>query len=215
MDSQSTPQPPLPGIPARCAGRPTSGGLVVPYVAFTHNGHVTFGALAAERTLKAFSGMLCQICEQPLGELLYVIVRPADAANGYSPEPALHPECLPYTAAHCPMLNGSATRYRTRPVLATHPAGRPCNDPACPCPAAPTDHAQRARSGQLAEQYEAWMIRASAYRLTPRDDRPSLPAGISLDVPILRKRLLRKAALPPQAQRYMDMLRDLLDLGEA
>ncbi|MEU1273623.1 cell envelope biogenesis protein OmpA [Streptomyces sp. NPDC005799] len=200
--------PHTPAIPSRCAQRPTAGGLVVPYVAFTHNGHATFGALDAERARTAFTEKLCQICGQPLNERAYVIVRPADEITGHSPEPALHPECLPYTAAHCPMLNGTALRYRELPVLATHPAGRACTDAACPCPAEP-GHNHQARSGQLAEQYEAWMITACDYRLVFHDERPQAPVGISLAVPILRKRLLRKAALPPEAQRYLQLLQGL------
>lgn len=211
--------PPQHGIPARCTHRPTAGGLVIPWVAFTHDGHVTFGALDAERTRTAFTAMLCQICGCPLDERAFVIVRPPDEANGYSPEPALHPECLPYTAAHCPMLNGTATRYRRRPVMATHPAGRPCSDPGCPCPVSPGEGQSSARSGQLAEQYEAWMIRTSACQLVLSADRPtaaahsegpsSTPIGISLAVPILRKRLLRTAALSAEAQRALDLLRTL------
>ncbi|MGI5397055.1 hypothetical protein [Streptomyces sp. CA-251251] len=99
----------------------------------------------AERALTALLRRLCQICGQPLDERCYLIVRPADVVRGCSPEPALHPECLPYTAAHCPMLNGTATHYRRRPVLAGHPAGRPCTDPSCPCPSrSPTKATPRA-----------------------------------------------------------------------
>ncbi|KUN57293.1 cell envelope biogenesis protein OmpA [Streptomyces canus] len=188
-------------------------------MAFTHDGHVTFGAPDAGRTRTAFTAMPCQICGQPLDERAFVIVRPTDEANGYSPEPALHPECLPYTAAHCPMLNGTATRYRRRPVMATHPAGRPCSDPACPYPAYSGESQSPARSGQLAERYEAWMLRTSDYQLVLSGDRSTAgaqadnpsntPVGISLGVAILRKRLLRKAALPPEAQRALDLLRAL------
>ncbi|WP_185806366.1 hypothetical protein [Streptomyces sp. RP5T] len=45
--------PRTPAIPARRAHRPTAGGLVIPYAAFTHNGHATFGALDAERARTA------------------------------------------------------------------------------------------------------------------------------------------------------------------
>ncbi len=91
-------------IPQRCACRPLAGGLVVPWVSLVHGGHAAFGSLDAERALAAFLRRLCQICGQPLDERCYLIVRPADVVQGCSPEPALHPECLPYTAAHCPML---------------------------------------------------------------------------------------------------------------
>ncbi|ONK13256.1 cell envelope biogenesis protein OmpA [Streptomyces sp. MP131-18] len=201
------------GIPVRCAHRPTSGGLVVPAVSLVHNGHAVFGNLDAARVREAFRHRLCQICAQPLTERLYVIVRPADEANGRSVEPALHPECLRYAHAQCPVLNGSATHYRDRSVLATHPAFRPCGDPTCPYPdKVKPGKDEAARRGQLVERYEAWMIALEHYRLVPGKDNPSAPAGIALDVPVLRKRLLRQAALPPEAEALLGQLRALLDL---
>ena len=92
-----------PAIPVRCLARPLAGGLVVPYVSLIHNGHAVFGSLDADRAHRAFLQHLCQICAQPLQERFFVIVRPADQQQGYSPEPALHPECQPYAAANCPM----------------------------------------------------------------------------------------------------------------
>lgn len=89
-------------VPQRCARRPLSGGLVVPWVSLIHGGHAAFGSLDTDRARTAFLRRLCQICGQFLDERCYLIVRPADAAR-HSPEPALHPECLPYAAAHCPM----------------------------------------------------------------------------------------------------------------
>ncbi|MGW5657202.1 cell envelope biogenesis protein OmpA [Streptomyces humi] len=202
-------------IPRRCAGRPLAGGLVVPWVSLIHGGHAVFGSLDADRTRTAFLVRLCQICSQPLDERCYLIVRPADAERGCSPEPALHPECLPYTAEHCPMLNGAAARYRSRPVLATHPAGRPCADPGCPCPSLKADKGHAARSGSPADRYEAWMIHTVAYQLVPHQDEPGLPAGISLNVPILRKRLLREAALPPGHAALLDLLHNALGLEDS
>ena len=144
-----------PAIPVRCLAQPLAGGLVVPWVSLIHNGHADFGSLDADRARRAFLQHLCQICAQPFQKRFFVIVRPADQQQGYSPEPALHPECQPYTAANCPMLNGTATHYRSRPVLATHPAGRPCTDPSCPCPELTPDQGHSARNGRPAEQYEA------------------------------------------------------------
>ncbi|MFJ8158517.1 cell envelope biogenesis protein OmpA [Streptomyces sp. NPDC094468] len=201
-------------VPQRCAGRPLAGGLVVPHVSLIHNGHAVFGSLDADRALAAFLQRLCQICGQRLTERCYLIVRPADEERGCSPEPALHPECLPYTAQHCPMLNGTAVRYRSSPILATHPAGRSCNDPSCPCPARTPDKGSQARRGRPADRYEAWMIHTRRYQLVPHQDEPDLPSGISLHVPILRKRLLRRAALPPSHEALLNLLRDALSLDD-
>ncbi|GAB1331782.1 cell envelope biogenesis protein OmpA [Streptomyces sennicomposti] len=198
-------------IPQRCARRPLAGGLVVPWVSLIHGGHAAFGSLDAERARTAFLHRLCQICGQHLDERCFLIVRPADVTQGCSPEPALHPECLPYAAAHCPMLNGTATHYRQRPVLASHPAGRPCTDPSCPCPSLSPDEGHAARSGSPADRYEAWMIHTRNHRLVFPPDRPDVPSGISLDVPVLRRRVLRTAQLTAEQERLMGLVRSLLD----
>jgi hypothetical protein len=198
-------------IPQRCTHRPLAGGLVVPYVTLIHDGHAAFGVLDADKARAAFRRLLCQICEQPLGERCFLLVRPADVVEGCSPEPALHPECLPYTAAHCPMLNGTRTHYRRSPVLASHPAGRPCSDPSCLCLSRTTDEGHAAHSGSPADRYEAWMIHTRNYRLVSLPDRPDVPSGISLDVPVLRKRVLRTATLSPDQQHLMDLFNALMD----
>ncbi|GGP80841.1 hypothetical protein GCM10010278_69220 [Streptomyces melanogenes] len=203
-----------PGIPVRCLHRPLFQGLVVPWVSLTHNGHTAFGSLDASRMRHAFHRRLCQICSGRLEERFFVLVRPADQGQGYSPEPALHPECLPYAAAHCPMLNGHATHYRSRPVLASHPAGRPCPDASCACPAPGADEDHTARSGQPADRYEAWMIDSRHYLLAYRQEAPDVPVGISLNVPILRKRVLREAALPADQAAVLDLLRTALGLEQ-
>ncbi|MFC0843442.1 cell envelope biogenesis protein OmpA [Streptomyces noboritoensis] len=198
-------------IPQRCAHRPLAGGLVVPWVSLIHDGHAAFGSLDAERARTTFLHGLCQICGQPLDVRCFVIVRPADVVQGHSPEPALHPECLPYTAAHCPMLTGTATHYRQHPVLASHPAGRPCTNPSCPCPSPAPDQGHAARSGQPADRYEAWMIHTRTYRLVFPPGQPDAPRGISLDVPVLRTRVLRTAHLTAEQERLMALMHDLLD----
>ncbi|MFE7077110.1 cell envelope biogenesis protein OmpA [Streptomyces sp. NPDC057620] len=198
-------------IPQRCANRPLSGGLVVPYVSLVHGGHAVFGSLDAERARTAFVRRLCQICGQPLQERCFLIVRPSDAERGISPEPALHPECLPYAAAHCPMLNGTATHYRSRAVLAEHPAGRPCTDPSCPCPSRAPDEGHSARRGAPADRFEAWMIHTRHYRLIGPEDRPGTVVGISLNVHVLRRRLLRTATLSPLQEDLLTLLRSVLD----
>ena len=121
-----------PAIPVRCLARPLAGGLVVPYVSLIHNGHAVFGSLDADRARRAFLQHLCQICAQPLQERFFVIVRPADQQQGYSPEPALHPECQPYTAANCPS--------STAPPPTTAPAR--CSPPTPRAAPAPIRHAR-------------------------------------------------------------------------
>ncbi|MCX5106954.1 hypothetical protein [Streptomyces sp. NBC_00439] len=109
------------------------------------------------------------------------------------------------------MLNGTAMQYRTRPVLTGHPASRPCPDPSCHCPVQTSDKGHSARSGRPADRYESWMISARHYRLVPHPGTGA-PVGISLNAPILRRRVLREAALPPDHASLLALLRTALDL---
>ncbi|MGW1815323.1 cell envelope biogenesis protein OmpA [Streptomyces sp. NPDC002125] len=202
-----------PAIPERCSARPRSGGLVVPYVSLIHNGHAVFGSLDRARTHQAFLDRLCQLCGDPLNERFIALVRPADAAHGYSPEPGIHPECHPYAASSCPMLNGTASRYRARSVLATHPAGRPCADPTCPCPSQTAAADSSARLGRPADRYEAWMIDSRNYRIIAAEGTKR-PVGIDVNVPILRKRILREAALGDEETKLLNLLQAALGLTD-
>ncbi|MEU1409462.1 hypothetical protein ABZ471_45845 [Streptomyces sp. NPDC005728] len=56
------------------------------------------------------------------------------------------------------------------------------------------------------------MIAARNYRLVPHQDTPGLPLGISLNVPILRKRTLREAVLPADHAALLDLLHTALEL---
>ncbi|KAF2774863.1 hypothetical protein [Streptomyces sp. OM5714] len=107
-------------------------------------------------------------------------------------------------------VNGSRTHYRRSPVLVSHPAGRPCTDPSCLCLSRTADEGHAARSGSPADRYEAWMIHTRNYQLVSLPDRPDVPSGISLDAPVLRKRVLRTATLSPDAQHLMDLWNALM-----
>jgi hypothetical protein len=96
-------------------------------------------------------------------------------------------------------------------------AGRRCTDPSCPCPCPcpcppqPPDVGHTARRGSPADRYEAWKIRTHDYRLVPLAGRPDVPSGISPGVPVLRKRVLRTAALTPEQQHLMDLWNALMN----
>ncbi|WP_226961347.1 MULTISPECIES: cell envelope biogenesis protein OmpA [Streptomyces] len=172
-----------------------------------HAGRVVFGAIDADRRRAAFVHRLCQICGEPLEERIYLLVRPMDVRAGVAPEPAVHPECLGYARQHCPMLNGDAPYYRRSPTIAGHPAGRPCDDPTCPCPdeSTPADH--DARAGAPADDWDAWMISPDHYRLQTGADGDIL--GLDLAVRVLRKRSIRRT---PRREReeVLGLLRALL-----
>ncbi|MGY4963695.1 hypothetical protein [Streptomyces sp. 900105245] len=197
-----------PAIPAACAHRPTHGGLVVPYVSFEHNGLPVFGGLNPGRRTRAFENRLCQICERPLDRWFYVLVRPQDVSVGYAPEPGLHPPCLMYSEKACPMLNGARATYRSDSVISRHPAGRPCDDPACSCPVTTSTPESLVRAGRKADDWDAWMLSADQYKL--RRDADGAPAGIQL--PSDPKRI-RRVRVSPERKRALDMVAALLDLG--
>ncbi|GGJ67982.1 hypothetical protein [Streptomyces brasiliensis] len=55
------------------------------------------------------------------------------------------------------------------------------------------------------------MIHTRNYRLVFAPDRPDAPSGITLDVPVLRRRVLRTAQLTAAQEHLMDLVRGLLD----
>ncbi|WP_258055003.1 hypothetical protein [Streptomyces sp. Ru71] len=55
------------------------------------------------------------------------------------------------------------------------------------------------------------MIHSRYHRLVFPPDRPDVPSGISLDVPVLRRRLLRTAQLTAEQERLTGLVRSLLD----
>ncbi|KOT46910.1 hypothetical protein ADK41_01245 [Streptomyces caelestis] len=182
--------------------------MVVPYVSFEHNGLPVFGGLDPGKRARAFENGLCQICESPLGRWFYVLVRPMDVSVGHAPEPGLHPPCLMYSEKACPMLNGTSATYRPGGVIAQHPAGRPCDDPACSCPAtAPTAESQ-VRAGRKADDWDAWMLSADQYEL--RRDAHSTAVGIQL--PSDPKRI-RRVRISPERERGLALITALLELG--
>lgn len=119
-----------PAIPARCAARPTVGGLVVPAISVVlANGRPVLGAVHRTKAMRCITGYLCQICEQPLTRPLVVLVSERQLSKRYSPEAALHPECAAYSMSACPMLAGTQETYRHS---GSH-IGSACSEPGCQC----------------------------------------------------------------------------------
>ncbi|CAL9327799.1 hypothetical protein SUDANB56_00009 [Streptomyces sp. enrichment culture] len=195
-------------IPQRCARRPLAGGLVVPWVSLVHGGHAAFGSLDAERALAAFLRRLCQICCQPLDERCYLIAVRPTSSRAVPPNRHSTPSACrtPPRTAPC-----STAPRRTTAAARSWPATRPDARCTCPCPSRSPDEGHTARSGSPADRYEAWMIRTRTYRLVHPPGRPDAPAGISVDVPVLRTRVLRAAALTPGQQHLMDLWNALMN----
>ncbi|MGW7570759.1 hypothetical protein ACWGJV_31365 [Streptomyces tendae] len=55
------------------------------------------------------------------------------------------------------------------------------------------------------------MIHTRNYRLVSLPERPDVPSGISLDVPVLRRGVLRTATLTPDQQHLMDLFNGLMN----
>jgi hypothetical protein len=106
-----------------------------------------------------------------------------------------------YRAPRCP--HGNDWRWCER-LRASTANGPPRSTPH-------TDEGHAARSGSPADRYEAWMIHTRNYRLVSLPERPDAPSGISLDVPILRRRVLRTATLTPDQQHLMDLWNGLMN----
>ena len=114
-----------PAIPLSLAHRPVLAGLVVPYITARRpsDGAWRFGAIDSDRQHECLHHRLCQVCGHPMREVMVFLVRFGvdgiilpDWVAAEVAEPALHPHCLAYTVAACPMLGGSMTHYRSTPV---------------------------------------------------------------------------------------------------
>ncbi|MFJ2004776.1 cell envelope biogenesis protein OmpA [Streptomyces chartreusis] len=180
--------------PARAAALPRHGGLTVPWITGWFDGRPYFGVNFPIRRIQAITHRLCQFCRQPLGRRIGLVVRPADSAVGYVDEPGMHPECLDYAVAVCPLLNGAMDQYRSAPPSVV--AGLLASTPA--------------RAGKLAEAYEAWFVTPSGYEVAYGPDMTVL--GIRLDVPVLMKRPVRAAAQPRLTDEEAALLRQVLGL---
>jgi hypothetical protein len=174
--------------------RPRHAGMAVPWITGWSDGRPWFGVNFPLRRIQAVAHRLCQLCGQPLGRRIGLVVRPADSHVGYVDEPGMHPDCLDYAIAVCPMLNGAMDRYRPEP----------------PSPVAHMIAVQPSRAGKPAEAYEAWYITPSGYEIAYGPDGTVL--GIRLDVPVLMKKPVRAAARPRLTDEHAAQLRHVLDL---
>ena len=168
--------PHVPAIPLRLAGRPTIGGLVVPWTTGrTPDGRYRFGAVDLDRHNRAMTERLCQTCGTPLEDRIVFAMRDSDLRTLTSHEPGMHLVCAGYAATACPMLAGRMHHYRAGSL-----AGQ-LADLGVSSHGDPTD----ARAGATTEPWQ--LVWASGYRLYthPRTD---LLAAMLLPEQILRVR---------------------------
>lgn len=123
-----------PPIPARCAGRPTVGGRVIPWINVRlADGGVDFRAQHNARLKLALTEGLCQVCSEPLTSPFVLLGGPQSLRNLIFDEPPLHPECAVYTSHACPVVNGTATTLPTGQKLSEGRRGAVCVVEGCNC----------------------------------------------------------------------------------
>ena len=175
---------PIPSIPMQLAGRPTLGGLVVPWTTGrTPDGRYRFGAVDLDRHNQAMNNQLCQTCGAALEQTCDAVredrivfaMRDSDLRTLTSHEPGMHPVCAAYAATACPMLAGRMDHYR-----ATSLAGQ-LADLGIAFSGDPTG----ARAGATAEGWQ--LVWASGYRVYTHPHTNML-AAMLLPEQILRVR---------------------------
>jgi len=177
---------PIPNIPLRLAGRPTLGGLVVPWTTGrTPDGRYRFGAVDLDRHNQAMTDRLCQTCGTPLEDRIVFAMRGGDLRALTSHEPAMHPVCSAYASIACPMIAGRMQHYRAASL-----AGQ-LADLGISSHGDPTD----ARAGATAEGWH--LVWASGYRIYTHP-RTKLLAAMLLPEQILR---VRRIATTPASGR--------------
>lgn len=167
---------PIPNIPLRLAGRPTLGGLAVPWTTgSTPDGRIRFGTVDRTRQELAFTDRLCQTCGEPFEDRIVFAMRDSDLRTLTSHEPGMHPVCAAYAATACPMLAGRMYHNRT-----TSLAGQ-LADLGVTSHGDPAD----ARAGAIAEPWQ--LVWASGYRVYTHP-HTKLLAAMVLPEQILRVR---------------------------
>lgn len=109
----------IPDVPVHLAGRPRSGGLVVPSITpVTAEGVPLFGKIGDLSQYRFLHGRGCQVCGRRLPGRAVLLARHTDLSYQCTAEPALCPPCAAYSVRACPMLAGRRARYRAT----EHPA---------------------------------------------------------------------------------------------
>lgn len=169
-----------PPIPQRLAHRPTLGGLVVPYTSIQTTDRTSLGQSHGIKVGQCIVDKLCGVCGQSLDEQPgkrgpYLFLGTQESIDqGFSRDPANHPECAAYSIAACPMLHGGMKTYAKRPHDWT---GKPCPDPGCDCGGWVATDPDEDRGGRPAEQW--FRIWARDYVIAVREQGPVTVGNLS------------------------------------
>jgi len=160
-----------PPIPASCAGRPTIGGLVAPYVnPRLADGGVDFRSPHQGTYERCWRQHLCQTCGNPIGPLAVLFGGPRQVRGRRFDEPPLCPPCAAYASQACPMVAGRMPAYASRERLVEGRRGRTCPDAGCDCGGfAESDPNAYDASGEPAHPWYALYVRTGGWQLTVHD----------------------------------------------
>ena len=161
-----------PPIPATCEGRPTSGGVVVPWANVQlADGGVDFRSQHESKVQRCWREGLCQLCGKRIERPIVFFGGPRQVARLQFDEPPLHPECAVYASQACPMVAGRLERYARRDVVSNSHRGAVCTDPGCDCGGwVPTPGLTFSPGGDPAHDWYA--VYVSAYSLAVSENRP-------------------------------------------
>lgn len=158
----------VPPIPASAAARPTTGGLVIPYINIRlADGGVDFRTPHNTAYQQVLADGLCQTCGQPLPPFAVLFGGPNQMRRLIFDEPPLCPPCALYASHACPMVAGRQPHYATRHTLAEGHRGKTCPTPGCPCGGfTPTDPSLNPHGGDPAHPWYACWVPREGWTLT-------------------------------------------------
>ncbi len=154
-----------PPIPASCAHRPTTGGLVVPWVnTVLADGGVDFRSPHHTKYERAWTECRCQTCGQPTGRPAVLFGGPNQLRDCRFDEPPLCVACALYASRACPMVAGRMPSYADRARVSEGARGKACSEPGCHCGGwRLTDPKVGDHAGDLAHPWYAVYIDPVAY----------------------------------------------------
>ncbi|HEV8653321.1 MAG TPA: hypothetical protein VG276_28985 [Actinomycetes bacterium] len=156
----------VPPIPMGLAHRPTTGGLVIPWVNVAlADGGADFRSVHHSRWVRCWTQGICQSCGEALGSPVVMLGGPNQLA-GYFDEPPLHPWCASYATRACPMVAGRMPRYADRQHVSEGVRGRSCPEPGCDC-AGWVPHTRGSAGGEPAHEWWAVWCRSWSIAVTP------------------------------------------------
>lgn len=158
----------VPPIPASCANRPTSGGLVQPYVNVKlADGGVDFRGNHQTAYAECWTRSLCQTCGEPYTDRAVIFGGPNQLRDNNFTEPPLCIPCAMYATQACPMVAGRRTNYADREHISDGKRGQTCSEPGCDCGGWQVSDPARMAGvrGELAHRWYAVYIHAHAYEV--------------------------------------------------